>query len=66
MYICIYLYIYILFIYIYIMYLSNKIGSPRKYAQGFKKAKSYSLGAKFKKLPRKAEAKILRTFGYFI
>ena len=54
MYICIYLYIYILFIYIYIMYLSNKIGSPRKYAQGFKKAKSYSLGAKFKKLPRKA------------
>ena len=54
MYICIYLYIYILFIYIYIMYLSNKIGSPRKYVQGFKKAKSYSLGVKFKKLPRKA------------
>ena len=57
-YICIYVYIYIfiyyLYIYIYIMYLSNKIGSPRKYAQGFKKAKSYSLGAKFKKLPRKA------------
>ena len=50
----IFIYLYIIYIYIYIMYLSNKIGSPRKYAQGFKKAKSYSLGAKFKKLPRKA------------
>ena len=46
--------------------LSNTNSSRSKYAQGFKQGKSYCIGFKFTKWPRKAYGKILWMFGYFI
>ena len=53
-------------IYIYFLFLSNTNGSHRKYAQGFKKRKSYCIGIKSIKWTRQVYGEILRTFGYFI